>query len=52
LKKDKKLTEEIKLEDDDYYFENDLMVLTEKYLKKRRYCCSNGCRHCPYQDDH
>ncbi|MBL7665631.1 MAG: hypothetical protein JNM93_10910 [Bacteriovoracaceae bacterium] len=33
----------------DYYFENGLMVLTENYLKKRGYCCDNGCRHCPYK---
>lgn len=32
----------------DYYFENGLMVLTEHFLKKRGYCCGNGCRHCPY----
>jgi len=32
----------------DYYFENGLMVLTEKYLLGRGYCCGNGCRHCPY----
>ena len=24
------------------------MVLTEKYLKERGYCCGNGCLHCPY----
>ncbi|WP_245729176.1 DUF5522 domain-containing protein [Niabella drilacis] len=24
------------------------MVLTEKYHLQRGYCCSNGCRHCPY----
>ena len=24
------------------------MVLTEKYLLDRGYCCGNGCRHCPY----
>lgn len=36
-------------EDDDYYFnEAGLMVLTEKYLLDRGYCCGNGCRHCPY----
>ncbi len=23
-------------------------VMTEYYLVKRGYCCSNGCRHCPY----
>ena len=32
----------------DFYFEDDLMVLTEDYLKKRGYCCGNECRHCPY----
>jgi Family of unknown function (DUF5522) len=32
----------------DYYFENGLMVLTAHFLKKRGYCCDNGCRHCPY----
>ena len=33
----------------DYYFnEAGLMVLTEKYLLDRDYCCGNGCRHCPY----
>ncbi|HVE58063.1 MAG TPA: DUF5522 domain-containing protein [Pyrinomonadaceae bacterium] len=32
----------------DFYFENGLMVLTALYLKKRGYCCGNGCRHCPY----
>ena len=33
----------------DYYFnENGLMVLTERYLLERGYCCGNGCLHCPY----
>lgn len=32
----------------DYYFENDLMVLTENFLLKRGYCCGNECRNCPY----
>ena len=32
----------------DFYFENGLMVLTAHFLKKRGYCCNNGCRHCPY----
>jgi hypothetical protein len=35
----------------DYYFENGLMVLTAHYLRERRYCCGNGCRHCPYRED-
>jgi hypothetical protein len=33
---------------DFYYNEQGLMVLTEKYLLERGYCCGNGCRHCPY----
>ena len=37
------------VENVDYYFENGLMVLTEHFLKKRGYCCKNGCRHCPYR---
>jgi hypothetical protein len=42
-KKDSKaLTEE------DYYFENGLMVFTKTYHLKRGYCCKSGCRHCPY----
>jgi len=38
------------VENIDYYFENGLMVLTAQFLKKRGYCCANGCRHCPYQN--
>jgi primosomal protein N' len=41
--KSEKLVENV-----DYYFENGLMVLTAHFLKKRGYCCQNGCRHCPY----
>ncbi|HTK37824.1 MAG TPA: DUF5522 domain-containing protein [Pyrinomonadaceae bacterium] len=36
------------VEGEDHYFENGLMVLTERFLLKRGYCCENGCRHCPY----
>lgn len=36
------------LSKDDFYKENGLMVLTEKYHLKRGYCCKSGCRHCPY----
>jgi hypothetical protein len=32
----------------DHYFENGLLVMTESYLRRRGYCCENGCRHCPY----
>ncbi len=34
----------------DFYFENGLMVLTAHFLRRRGYCCNNGCRHCPYPD--
>ena len=35
-------------EDSDYYIENGAWVFTASYLKRRGYCCGNGCRHCPY----
>jgi len=31
--------------------EQGLMIFTASYLKRRGYCCGNGCRHCPYQDN-
>lgn len=37
------------IENVDYYYENNLMVLTAHFLKQRGYCCHNGCRHCPYR---
>ena len=33
----------------DYYLEKGVIVLTERYLKKRGKCCSSGCRHCPFE---
>ena len=34
---------------EDYYFdENGLLVMTEAYHRKRGFCCGNKCRHCPY----
>jgi len=36
----------------DYYLEKGAIVLTERYLKKRKKCCSSGCRHCPYDPIH
>lgn len=32
----------------DYYIENGLFVFTAEYLRERGYCCTSGCRHCPY----
>jgi hypothetical protein len=31
-----------------YYNENGYMVFTELYHTLRGYCCSNGCKCCPY----
>jgi len=37
------------LEPDDYYrTEEGYIVFTAKFLLKRGYCCTNGCKHCPY----
>jgi iron complex transport system substrate-binding protein len=36
------------VENRDYYLEHGALVFTESYLKRRGYCCDNGCRHCPY----
>ena len=32
----------------DYYVESGLFVFTAEYLRERGYCCTSGCRHCPY----
>ena len=38
-------------EEKDYYIdENGFFVMTESFLKKRGFCCGNGCRHCPYEN--
>jgi hypothetical protein len=37
------------VENEDFYMENNLFVLTEKFLWERGFCCQNGCRHCPYK---
>ncbi|MFM8440369.1 MAG: DUF5522 domain-containing protein [Acidobacteriota bacterium] len=34
----------------DFYYDNGLMVLTARFLRRRGNCCSNDCRHCPYED--
>lgn len=28
-----------------------LFVMTAAYLAARDWCCGNGCRHCPYQEE-
>ena len=42
------MTERELMEGVDYYLENGLLVFAEYYLRERGYCCTNGCRHCPY----
>jgi hypothetical protein len=37
------------LDPEDFYYEGPYMVFTAAYHLKRGYCCSSGCRHCPYK---
>ena len=36
------------VEGEDYYWNGQLVVLTEAHHRKRGYCCGAGCRHCPF----
>lgn len=36
------------VENEDYYLDAGLMVLTARYHLRRGSCCEQGCRHCPY----
>ncbi|PYS69263.1 MAG: hypothetical protein DMF69_17510 [Acidobacteria bacterium] len=36
------------IEGRDYYVEGGAFVFTADYLRRRGYCCDNGCRHCVY----
>lgn len=48
----KKTNEPMKLIPGDYYMNsNGLMVFTAQYHLRRGYCCSSGCKHCPYKDE-
>jgi len=38
------------VENEDYYPDHGLMVLTARYHVRRGYCCEQGCRHCPYKE--
>jgi hypothetical protein len=38
------------VENEDYYLDRGLMVLTARYHLRRGYCCDQGCRHCPYTE--
>ena len=37
-------------EDEDCYWDGPYLVFTESFHLKRGYCCSSGCRHCPWKD--
>lgn len=39
------------VENEDYYLDHGLMVLTARYHVRRGYCCEQGCRHCPYTEE-
>ena len=46
------MSKNIKLKEDEYYYTPEgYIVLTEKFLLKRGWCCNNGCRHCPYKKE-
>jgi hypothetical protein len=38
------------VENEDYYLDHGLMVLTDRYHRRRGYCCEQGCRHCPFAE--
>ena len=38
------------VENEDYYLDHGLIVLTARYHLRRGYCCEQGCRHCPYTE--
>jgi hypothetical protein len=39
------------VEGTDYYLEGGWLVFTAHFLRRRGYCCANGCRHCPYESE-
>jgi len=44
-----KSPERVLVEGEDYYREGTFIVFTAEYHLRRGYCCSSGCRHCPYK---
>jgi hypothetical protein len=38
------------IEGQDYYWEGEAVVFTERYHLRRGYCCESGCRHCPFKE--
>ena len=39
---------ETSLAPEDFYFDGPNIVFTAAYHLKRGFCCTSGCRHCPY----
>lgn len=39
-------------DDEDYYIDGNLVVMTAEYHIKRGYCCGSGCKFCPYEPKH
>jgi hypothetical protein len=39
---------EAPLEPEEYYMDGPNLVFTEAHHLKRGFCCSSGCRHCPF----
>src|SRR5262252_7718486 len=48
MKVDPDLLRESFIEPQDYYRDEGAIVFTESYLLRRGFCCSSGCRHCPF----
>lgn len=36
------------VEEKDYVIKDGMLVFTESYLKKRKFCCGAQCLNCPY----
>jgi len=34
-----------------YFTEDGRFVFTQRYHLRRGYCCGNGCRHCPFDEE-
>ena len=43
--------DKINKDNEDFYWKEGKMVMTEKYHLKRGSCCDNGCKHCPYKQN-
>ena len=37
------------VEGKDYNLKDGMLVFTESYLKKRKFCCGAQCLNCPYE---